>query len=118
MSIATLGDVSSSTRDMLLRERTAVTHRMETLTREALDVEVEKDGVPPSSYEREHALTVMLNGRLAEIDTALDKINLGTYGICASCSQEIPVKRLQAQPFATHCVNCQSMAEKRLKRRV
>lgn len=117
MSI-TIGDLYAPTREMLERERAAVISRMEAITRDALDIEVESDGVPPSSYEREHALTDMLNGRLIEIESALSKINGGTYGICAMCSQEIPVRRLQALPFATHCVQCQSVTDKRVKRRV
>ena len=115
---STIGDLYEPTRQMLERERSAVIGRMESITRDALDVEVETDGVPPSSYEREQALTVMLNSRLIEIDSALNKIHGGTYGVCADCSQEIPVRRLQALPFATHCVQCQSMADKRVKRRV
>lgn len=113
-----IADLYEPTRQMLERERAAVVGRMEAITRNALDVEVETDGVPASSYEREQALTVMLNSRLIEIDSALTKINGGTYGICTDCMQEIPVRRLQALPFATHCVQCQSMADKRVKRRV
>ncbi len=118
MSSITIGDLYEPTREMLERERNAVVSRMEAITRDALVVEVETDGVPPSSYEREQALTVMLNSRLLEIDTALSKIYGGTYGVCTHCAQEIPVRRLQALPFATHCVQCQSMADKRVKRRV
>ncbi|MGH2448930.1 MAG: TraR/DksA family transcriptional regulator [Chloroflexota bacterium] len=107
--------LQESTRDMLLRERAAVLARMDVVTRDALDVELETDGIPPSSYEREHAIKSMLDGRLAEIDDALDTIGTGTYGICADCHQEIPAKRLQAQPFATLCVSCQSVADKRAR---
>ncbi len=117
MSVS-IADLYEPTREMLERERAAVISRMEAITRDALDIEVETDGVPPSSYEREQALTAMLNGRLMEIDSALTKINGGTYGICAECSREIPARRLQALPFATHCVECQSLADKRVKRRV
>lgn len=118
MMTMTISDLYESTRDMLQRERNAVVGRMEAITRDALDIEVETDGVPPSSYEREQALTVMLNSRLIEIDSALSKIDGGTYGMCTECGNEIPVRRLQALPFATHCVQCQSMADKRVKRRV
>jgi DnaK suppressor protein len=115
---ATISEVSDSTREMLQRERSTVIARMEAITRDALGVEVESDGVPASSYEREQALTVMLNSRLMDIDTALERIESGAYGICAECSTEIPAKRLQALPFATHCVACQSLADRRVKRRV
>src|SRR5690348_5240498 len=102
-----------STRDMLLKERTVVLSRMEVLARDSLGFELESDGVPPSGYEREHAMAAMLENRLAEIGNALEKIDGGTYGICAGCKQAIPPRRLEVLPFATHCVKCQSEADKR-----
>lgn len=40
------------------------------------------------------------------IDAALLRIKDGTYGICSVCGEEIPVKRLEALPYATTCVKC------------
>jgi len=40
------------------------------------------------------------------IQTALEKINEGTYGACEGCGEEIGVDRLRAVPEATHCVEC------------
>ena len=45
------------------------------------------------------------------VETAMDKIRIGDYGICENCEQPIPPKRLQAVPWATLCVNCQSLLE-------
>lgn len=42
---------------------------------------------------------------------ALQALNAGTYGICIGCGGEIPLKRLQAKPFATDCVPCREQAE-------
>jgi DnaK suppressor protein len=42
---------------------------------------------------------------------ALDKIRSGDYGICENCEQPIHPKRLQAVPWATLCVSCQSLVE-------
>lgn len=111
------GDLFASTRDMLLRERSAVTTRMQSITQDALNLEFETDGVPPSGYEREEALTSLLDNRLAAIDSALSRIDDGTYGVCASCATAIPPRRLEVQPFAVMCINCQSEAEKRAQRR-
>lgn len=107
-----------ATREMLIREREAVTARMRSITQDALNLEFEQDGVPPSGYEREQALTAMLDGRLAEIDSVLARIDDGSYGICRDCGQPIPPRRLEVQPFSILCVQCQSVADKKVGRRV
>jgi DnaK suppressor protein len=43
---------------------------------------------------------------LARTERALAKLDEGTYGICDSCGNAIPVKRLQAMPDSTLCVPC------------
>ncbi len=51
--------------------------------------------------------------RLAQIDQALARIQTGKYGICDSCGQPIARERLEANPHATLCIQCQSKSEKR-----
>jgi DnaK suppressor protein len=41
---------------------------------------------------------------LREIETALARIDDGTYGTCTVCGEEIPRERLEAVPYATLCV--------------
>jgi DnaK suppressor protein len=110
------GDRFQATQEMLTRERAAVLQRIQAITHDALTFELESDGIPPSGHEGEQALIRMLNNRLADIDGALSRVDDGTYGICAECSTEIPPRRLEALPFATLCVSCQSVADKRLRR--
>jgi RNA polymerase-binding protein DksA len=43
---------------------------------------------------------------IAEIEAALTRIDLGTYGVCASCGEEISDARLEAVPYATRCTDC------------
>ena len=50
---------------------------------------------------------------LSQIAIALDKMDQDTYGTCEDCGTSIPVARLQAQPFATRCVDCAAAAESR-----
>jgi DnaK suppressor protein len=45
--------------------------------------------------------------QLRMIEEALDRIEAGDYGICHSCEEPIPAKRLEALPWAKHCVACQ-----------
>ncbi len=43
---------------------------------------------------------------LAEVNTALEKIEDGTYGICNRCGKNIPKSRLEFLPYATTCAKC------------
>jgi len=45
--------------------------------------------------------------QLRLIEEALDRIEAGDYGICLSCEEPIPAKRLTALPWAKYCVDCQ-----------
>ena len=49
---------------------------------------------------------------LRAIEAALKAIEDGSYGLCASCGQEIPEERLRAQPLALRCVRCQEHLER------
>ncbi len=58
--------------------------------------------------ERDLALSAQARDAVNEIDRALAKIDLGTYGICEGCGQPIPRARLKALPHARLCVACKS----------
>lgn len=49
---------------------------------------------------------------LRQIERALEKIDEGTYGICDVSGEEIPIKRLEAIPYATMTVKAQEEHEK------
>ncbi|HEV3312385.1 MAG TPA: TraR/DksA family transcriptional regulator, partial [Chloroflexota bacterium] len=104
-----------SIRDMLNKERSAVISRMDSITHDALLVEFDGDGVPASSWGQDLALTDSLDARLATIEGALERLDEGSYGVCAECKSDIPPRRLHALPFATLCVQCQSLADKRAR---
>lgn len=53
-------------------------------------------------------------GMLRQIDHALGKIADGTYGICDISGEEIPIKRLEAIPYASMTVKAQEQFEKGL----
>ena len=57
--------------------------------------------------ERRHALAV---GSIAEIETALQRIEAGTYGQCEHCDRLIAIERLEVIPFARVCVACSASA--------
>lgn len=49
-----------------------------------------------------------LKGQLDEVDTALERISEGTYGVCSNCGRDIPPARLEARPESTLCIECKS----------
>ena len=48
---------------------------------------------------------------LKRIELALKRIDSGEYGCCLQCEEPITFARLQAQPFADLCLDCQSASE-------
>lgn len=44
--------------------------------------------------------------KLEAIDSALQRLDAGTYGVCEVCSKTIPDGRLEAMPYALTCVAC------------
>lgn len=62
------------------------------------------------NFEQEFTLSLMQNEEeaLGEIESALERIEEGTYGACVECSGVIPKTRLQAIPYTPHCVKCAS----------
>ncbi|RNB91305.1 molecular chaperone DnaK [Brevibacillus fluminis] len=53
--------------------------------------------------EKDIALYSLDRETLKEIDTALERMEQGTYGICTVCNQPIPQERLEALPQAMTC---------------
>jgi DnaK suppressor protein len=48
---------------------------------------------------------------LEQVEQALQRMEMGTYGRCARCDAEIDFARLKAIPHATLCMPCQKLAE-------
>ena len=69
------------------------------------------------AYDRDFALSLLSQEQdaLYEIDQALKRIELGTYGKCEMSGKAIPRARLEAIPFARFTVECQSQLEKQNK---
>ena len=51
---------------------------------------------------------------LQMIREALDRIEDKTFGVCVNCENAIQPKRLEAVPWARHCIQCQALLEKGL----
>lgn len=51
------------------------------------------------------------NQLLRTVRAALQKVAGGGFGRCEECQQRIPAKRLDALPWAQHCVDCQEVLD-------
>jgi RNA polymerase-binding transcription factor len=50
---------------------------------------------------------------LKAIESALGRIEEGSFGECVNCGQEINAKRLEALPWTRCCITCQGLLEQR-----
>src|SRR4030095_1068459 len=50
------------------------------------------------------------------IEAALKLIQNDEYGVCANCQEEMQQKRLEAVPWAKHCITCKEQAENAQRR--
>jgi len=58
------------------------------------------------SQQRDLALRDRSRMELSRIEAALRSIDDGTYGTCTNCGNAIAAERLQAIPWAAHCIDC------------
>ena len=98
-----LGTVSEMESVALRRERTDLSN-----------MPIHMADAGSDNYEIENTLGLMDSERriLVQIDEALRRIDSGKYGICEGAGERIPKKRLEAIPWARHCVNCAALLEK------
>lgn len=59
-------------------------------------------------YTTDLATEKVLESTLRDINSALERIENGTYGVCKYCGIDIPEKRLKARPVASACVECKT----------
>lgn len=68
-----------------------------------------------ATVELNQTFTIRLREReeklLGKIESALARMEDGTYGTCDDCGEDIDVKRLMARPVTTLCIDCKSRQE-------
>jgi len=73
------------------------------------------DPIDRASQEEEFAFELRTRDRerklTNKISVSLEKIKEDDYGWCDSCGVEIGIKRLEARPTATHCIDCKTLDE-------
>lgn len=68
-----------------------------------------------ATQEEEFALALRTRDRerklIRKIDKSIAEIDSGDYGFCQTCGVEIGLRRLEARPTATQCIDCKTLAE-------
>ncbi len=103
-----LGNVSYMENDVLKEGNSDLSH-----------VPIHMADLGTDSYEQEFTLDLMDSERklIIDIDSALARIDNGTYGICELDGTPIPKPRLEAIPWARYCISCASNSEKKAIKR-
>jgi DnaK suppressor protein len=68
-----------------------------------------------ASQEVDRSFKIRLREReeklLKKIDSALERMDGKSFGLCDDCGQAIEIKRLVARPVTTLCINCKNLQE-------
>ena len=105
-------------RQRLLQSRSELLRTVSATDEELATLETHQPGAPIEDVDRDQVLAILsrLEGRerhaLDDIFVALAKLDAGTYGLCETCSGELPLARLRAVPTARQCPSCQARHEK------
>lgn len=109
---------TKSYHDKLMERRVALVGQVqaaEAYSRER-DAEATQDpaDMAANAYTKELLMSMSTNDRqlLESIDAALDRIDDGEYGKCINCGEPVSEKRLEAVPWARHCIRCQDLIER------
>ncbi len=86
-------------------------------------ISTEKESFPDPTdqavAELDNNFLLRLRGReqklLKKIDEAISRIDDGSYGVCESCGDQISIKRLEARPVTTLCIECKTRQEEEEK---
>ena len=114
----------------LMEEKERLAAQVDFFHRQGLDTELGESIGELSSYdnhpadigsevfERSKDAALRENALLAQeqIEKAIEKLALGTYGVCDRCGREIGHDRLKAHPQATTCFSCQQLAERGVRK--
>ena len=62
--------------------------------------------------ERDLAMRERASQHLEVVDAALARLDDGSYGTCLRCGRPIAPERLDALPWAAHCIECQTIVDR------
>ena len=99
----------------LLQQRAMLLSEAEVALNELPGQTIFPDLGDQATAETDRNFMLRLRGReqrlLKKIDQALERVEAGTFGICEDCGNEINLKRLEARPVTTMCIDCKTLQE-------
>jgi len=106
-----------------IRNRLTLRHQeiQERLTRVSRDLRhadeplatlLEEQSIEIQNDEVLAALDDSIRAEMERIEQALARLDRGEYGTCEHCGRLIPVRRLEALPFTSSCVECEAARER------
>ena len=99
----------------LLHQREVLLNEAEVALNELPGQTIFPDLGDQASAETDRNFMLRLRGReqrlLKKIDQAVERVDNGTFGICEDCGNEINLKRLEARPVTTMCIDCKTLQE-------
>jgi DnaK suppressor protein len=103
-------------RKQLFMRREALAEDLRLVTSQLInDQSVYTDTVDQAAAETDKSFTLQLKNRernvLRQIDEALRRLDLGSFGECERCSEAISEARIEAFPFTTLCIDCKAELE-------
>jgi RNA polymerase-binding transcription factor DksA len=70
-------------------------------------------GANLSETDRSQAVLALVKRQRSDVQAALQRLELGTYGTCVDCGKLMAEGRLEAKPEAARCVACQAKRDRR-----
>lgn len=70
---------------------------------------IDDNAAEVSEYADELSIEARLEAELRDVQKALSLIDKGTYGVCKYCGKEIDLKRLEARPASSSCIDCKKL---------
>ena len=98
-------------RTKLLQEKAELSERLNKIKADVtggLEADSKEQAAQLENQEVLDALANEATEQLQLITQALQRMEEGTYGTCIGCGTEIDSRRLEARPYAPHCIACAS----------
>jgi RNA polymerase-binding protein DksA len=95
------GDLDQMTDEALRRSQSETSGNLSNVPLHMADLGTE-------NYDQEFTLGLIENEQatLDQVQSALNRIDAGTFGKCDECGDAIAKPRLQALPYTKHCIQC------------
>ena len=117
-------------RQLLIAERAKLAGEIKSIARDASTSPRDASGdlsaytvhmadMAADTYDRELSMNLVSGEQevLYEMDDALKRFDDGSYGTCQECNKPIVMSRLKAVPWASMCIECQRLKEKKQKQK-